>query len=634
MAEDNPSFFTQPLPEEPKKRTVRKRTSTTTRTRRTTTVKDLDNKKISQKLNDIYRDADGKIPNMNEIKIKKESGFFKKTFTFLLVVGLLVAAAWVGFFMMPNKKINDSEVVLNINGPEKVTFGATSTYNVVIENKQNISIKDINLTIRYPESFVFVTSSAAVANQGNSEWNLGNLSGGKELKLQISGIYYGALEQDQSWRVSARYQPENFNSEMQRSAVKTVRIINSPYTVTLTGPDKIAISTEAEYTITLEDREGNNTNKFVIQNQFPSNFYVTTSTPALEKNNTWIIMPTSSTSTPTLPIKQTFKVVGKFGDSEEKTSIIKSSLIFASANKTNYQIGATEITTELIKNSISLQTAINGSLDKISTKPGDNLIVTIAAKNESREKMTKGTIKLFFAIPAYKKTSVIDWAQIADKSDGDVVGKQISDTIRQATITWDRSKISTLNNWKAGQEINIEFQVPLKDTKTVDWGAVTENKINVTSEITFTDASGATQTISGKPLDIIINSDLSLEVREEIDEASEPKTHNITWVLNNNVHPLKNIVLSADIYGDVTIVEPITAPAGKITYNKTDKKLTWEIEQMGAETDVLALPFSIKINKKNPTQNLLVSKVRVQAEDTVTGEKIDLMGEEIPLKTE
>lgn len=632
MAEDNPSFFVQPLPEEPKKRTVRKRTSTP-RPRKTTT-KDLDNKKISQKLNEIYCDADGKIPNMNEIKIKKESGFFKKVFTFLLLTGLLAAAAWVGFFMMPNKKINDSEVLLNINGPEKVTFGATSTYDIVIENKQKVEIKDISLTVRYPESFVFVTSSVAATNQGNNEWNLNNLSDNKELKLQISGIYYGALDQDQSWRISARYQPENFNSEMQRSAVKTVKIINSPYTITLTGPDKIAIGNEAEYIITLEDREGTNTNKFVVQNQFPSNFYVTTSTPALEKNNVWTILPTSTTSTPTLPIKQTFKIVGKFGDSEDKTSTIKSSLIFVSANKTNYQIGETEIATELIKNSVSLQTAINGSLDKISTKPGDNLIVTIAAKNESQEKMTKATIKLFFASPAYKKTSVIDWAQIADKSDGDVVGKQISDTIRQAAITWDSTKISALNNWKTGQEINIEFQVPLKDTKTVDWSAVTENKINVTSEITYTDSAGAVQTISGKPLDIIINSDLSLEVREEIDNDSTPETHNITWVINNSVHPLKNIILNADVYGDVTVVEPITAPAGKITYNKTDKKITWEIEQMSIATDVLALPFSIKINKKNPTQNLLVSKVRVQAEDTVTGEKIDLMGEEIPLKTE
>ena len=107
--------------------------------------------------------------------------------------------------------------------------------------------------------------------------------------------------------------------------------------------------------------------------------------------------------------------------------------------------------------------------------------------------------------------------------------------------------------------------------------------------------------------------------------------HNVTWVLNNNVHPLKNISLNANLYGDIT-VSPITAPAGNANYNQTDKTLTWTIPQMSSETDVLALPFTVTLNKKNPTQNLLVGKVRLQAEDTITGEKIDIMGDEVPLK--
>jgi hypothetical protein len=262
------------------------------------------------------------------------------------------------------------------------------------------------------------------------------------------------------------------------------------------------------------------------------------------------------------------------------------------------------------------------------------LNVTVAAKNESPNKLTKATINLYFDAPAYKKTSVIDWAKISDKLDGNVVGKQISDIIRQGKITWNSSKLSALGNWKAGQEIQFDFQVPLKDTKTVDWSSISESKIIATPEIVFTDSAGEIQTITGKPLDIIINSDLSLEVREEIENQNGNEVHNVTWVINNSVHPLKNITLSADLYGDITVTNPIVAPAGKITYDAKEKNLLWEIPQMSSETDVLALPFTITINKKNPTQNLLVSKVRVQAEDTVTGEKLDLMGEETPLITE
>ena len=52
---------------------------------------------------------------------------------------------------------------------------------------------------------------------------------------------------------------------------------------------------------------------------------------------------------------------------------------------------------------------------------------------------------------------------------------------------------------------------------------------------------------------------------------------------------------------------------------------------MPESVDVLSLPFTVTINKNNPTQNTLVSKVHVQAEDTVTGEKLDFLGDEISL---
>jgi len=47
---------------------------------------------------------------------------------------------------------------------------------------------------------------------------------------------------------------------------------------------------------------------------------------------------------------------------------------------------------------------------------------------------------------------------------------------------------------------------------------------------------------------------------------------------------------------------------------------------------VLALPITITLNSINPTQELLVSKTHVQAEDTVTGEKLDFLGEETSLR--
>ena len=50
---------------------------------------------------------------------------------------------------------------------------------------------------------------------------------------------------------------------------------------------------------------------------------------------------------------------------------------------------------------------------------------------------------------------------------------------------------------------------------------------------------------------------------------------------------------------------------------------------MPESVDTLALPFTVKINAKNPTQNTLVSKIRVKALDAVTNQTIEFMGDEV-----
>ena len=94
---------------------------------------------------------------------------------------------------------------------------------------------------------------------------------------------------------------------------------------------------------------------------------------------------------------------------------------------------------------------------------------------------------------------------------------------------------------------------------------------------------------------------------------------------------MKNLILSADVYGDVKVELPSPTPAGEVRFDTATKKITWTIPEMPEGVDVLALPIAIALNKLNPTQKLLVSKTHVQAEDTVTGEKLDFMGEEVGL---
>ncbi|EKD43333.1 MAG: hypothetical protein ACD_72C00334G0003 [uncultured bacterium] len=155
----------------------------------------------------------------------------------------------------------------------------------------------------------------------------------------------------------------------------------------------------------------------------------------------------------------------------------------------------------------------------------------------------------------------------------------------------------------------------------------------MSSEVTYTDSSDTSQTFIGNPIVIILNSDTDLQIKNEISsDDKERERHDITWIINNTFHPLKNIIVSADIYGDTTWTGPSSTSAGTVQFDPNSKHLIWNIPEMTENTDVLTLPFSVVINKKNPTQNTLISKVHLIAEDTVSGKKIEIISDEIPLK--
>ena len=72
--------------------------------------------------------------------------------------------------------------------------------------------------------------------------------------------------------------------------------------------------------------------------------------------------------------------------------------------------------------------------------------------------------------------------------------------------------------------------------------------------------------------------------------------------------------------------------AGEFTYDSDKKKLTWKIDKMPVSLDVNSLKFSLLLNSVNSTQTNLTSKISIKAHDSITGQDINLTGDEILLK--
>lgn len=592
----------------------------------------FDKQKIDRQLEDIYEDDNGKLPNMREIKRASGGSFIASMFKFFFSLAVLAALVWAGFLFLPNiSNFDNSQVDLTIQGPQNFVVGATTTYSIIFKNNQKVNLNKVSLTINYPQGFTYSQSTLSPNNAGKNEWNIGTIKPNEEKTLQITGNSFGSLGSAASWRALLNYTPENFNSEMQKVATLDVKSDQAPMSVAIAGLDKVAAGTTSTYTITINSADNLANKSLVVTPSFPDNFVITSSSIPLEKN-VWNIKP--STSTDSTPVNQyAISFSGMFNNGAADTSALKVQVSQVDqAAMTNYLLAETTLQTELIKNAVIINTAINGSLTGFDSKPGEVLNFTIAVKNAGKEDISNAKIELIIDSPSFKKQSILAWSNIADKNDGDINGSQISDTVRRATLQWDKEKNKSLSSVKTGAQTNIDFQLPIKNTDQAPWSSVDGYEIFVTTTLTYTDKSGAVQSISGNQIIITLNSDITFKQKNDVSaDNKEREKHDITWILSNTYHPLKNVTVSADLFGDITFTTNSSTPAGTIKFDQDSKHLTWTIPELTENNDVLALPFAVTINKKNPTQNTLISKVHIQAQDAVTEKQLELTGDEVPL---
>ena len=643
MPDRTPSFSAKPLAETPASENASKKITGRKRAAKTAAPETKKQTQIAKQLTQIYQDNEGRLPDMRNIKIKKRHPAFKFFLALLFLGALLAAAAWAGFFLMPNnKKFSEDQVALNVDGPKNFISGSTTTYKIAYGNNQSLVLKNATLNVQYPEGFVFLSSEPDAKNPGHTEWSLGEIPPFRKREIAITGLTYGSLNQKQSWRAFLTYQPENFGSELQKAAIFDVTAEKSPFALAISGPDKITVGNSVEYIFTVKKEYDSQIKKLLLKPSWPQNFFITSSTPAVGKDNTWTVEPNKTSSSTIGFTEQKFKLTGKFSPAADETAPDESSgqnagnitaSLFASANNNAYELVAAKISTGLIQNNLDFSLAVNGSLGNLSAQPGDSLNITISLKNESLGALKNASLKLSLDAPSAKKQSLLDWAKLEDKYDGDVRGIQINNTTRRGEITWNKNKISDLAKINKGQEIILDVKLPIKNNEAINFSDLaTYSQITALAEVSFTDQNNVSRNYSGNQIIITVNSDLKLETRDTVSTANGVEKHQVTWILTNNFHPLKNLTLAAEIYGNTEVEISSPVPAGEAKLDSTGKKLTWTIPEMPPETDVLALPFTVTIADPNPTQEILISKVHVQAEDAVTKERLDFMGEEIRLR--
>ncbi len=592
--------------------------------------KNTDKEKIDNKITEIYENADGSMPDMQHFQKRKRNKFLSALLTLFGSIGLLAVVFWVVFFVFQTEtSFSEEDVILSISGEETVVVGEELTYRVRYRNAQNTSLKNVVLQVHYPEGFVFAKSSLEPTGENNDKWDLASLSGQDSGYIDISGRMYGSLDQKQSFRAFLNYTPENFSSEFQKADTVAVGFDEIPIDFVIKHPEEVIIGSEVEIDITADLLLDEPIENLAIE--IEDNNIFNKKSSSLESDQfedfVWSIAK--------LEDEFNLKVTGSFAkDTNEKTNSIKVKLIgWKDADKTiePYIYAEKDVEFNFLETNLSANLVINGATKELNVEPGETLNSSVILKNAGDTPLKSVSVRTVFDAPSANKKSILNWSEILDEADGDIVGEQLNNETRRGIIAWDRGEILDLRQLDPGEELIIDFSLPIKSFENTDLSKFTTTNIEATLEVQY-ELEGEPKIYSSNPIKMKLNSDTEFEVRDEIGEKKGKEVHTVTWLLTNRFHELSDLRIEADIYGDVSVDKnKIDVPAGEIEYDNENKKLVWTIESMPVSLDVLALQFDIVINGTNPSQTNLTSKVSVQATDVISGERVVEVGDEILL---
>ncbi len=555
---------------------------------------------VEEELESIYEDADGQSEDVSQLVPVRKRGIFRFLFSTLLLLIGIGAVAWLGYWVFMQfapaeirEALTDTGgVSITIEAPDQVQAGEVVEYVITYENKKRVAINNISLNVLYPSGLRFADAAplplalmtdeadgaaADTTPRREDDWSLGSLAAGQSGTVTITGTLVGEAGSNQNlWAVLA-YEPENFSSQFQTEASAKVVIAESPIAVTITGSDQVGTDETAELTISYENASQQTVPAAFIELGAPDSFDVSDAQPQLDDRQRWQLGDVAPGDTGELYVKGTFAA----NASGSQEFVIR---LYTAEDDGDVLLSETPHEVILVSGDLLVELKLNGSADNQTAAFGDVLQYSLTYQNAGSQAFEDLTASVFFSATA----DVVEWTTLNDRYDG------TPDEFEAGRlVTWTGEEVPNLARLEPGEKGVIDFSVRLsrsaeglsgevavRNVASIRIGAIAEEAVQIESR--------------SNSLLVELNSDLSLDAfaRYFADDGSSlgsgpipPKVDETTyyvvqWQLDNSVHEVNNVVVSATLPEGVQWAGVTDIAVGSMEYELNSRRVTWVINRM------------------------------------------------------
>ncbi|PIQ67283.1 hypothetical protein CO173_00955 [Candidatus Uhrbacteria bacterium CG_4_9_14_3_um_filter_41_35] len=561
---------------------------------------------MQEGLNAIYGDQKDTVDFSKLDRAKNRfTNFLLKTIGFLGVVAVI---AWSAYYIY-TKYFTTSEAdtfILEIVAPDEIVSGDDATFEIHYKNPSAIPLATLEIEVKLPPAYQLGGLNPAPSDLEALTWKIGTLPAGSDGTISITGTWLASVPSSMPIQVFANYRPSNFNADFQSIKTAYISSFSSGITSSFNGPSEATPGEKLEYSLVLVNESQSDINNIVAELQLPNGFFIDPDTEGITAGDQplWEIAVIKAGE------EKEIKFTGTFAADNVGFQYFDLVTSLRGNDKNLLTQSKTQGFTDVIGSNVIVQLVANGSTENINTELDSDLRVSISIENTGEAPIEDAELLLDFQSA---KPFPVVWND-ADLDQG---------TITSDGIIWGADSIGVLK--KGDKKIfNLTFPIEasVANDKTDEFTIVAETtlqnlpirstpiKIGINSEATFTvkaryySESGAP--LGTGPLPPVIGKETSYKV---------------FWSVQNSLHDLENIQISATLPPNVVWKNTISTDLGSLTYTEVNRTVTWKVAQLPRTIGIINADFEIGIV---PTDNdlgkfiKLISGSSFKAVDTKT----------------
>jgi len=511
----------------------------------------------------------------------------------LLSITFFVIAAGISSFIFlgGSNIVSSKNVSILVVGPVSVEAGKEFPLQIIVENKNNVSLEFTDLIIEYPEG----TRVAGDAEKEllRSRRSLGEIAPGEIVKEVVRVLLFGEAESSKEISMTLEYRVEGSNAIFVVEKEYTVHVSSSPINLTVETLREVSSGQEIELKVLVSSNASRVVEDLLVALDYPFGFAFLDATPQPRYGNTvWEIGDIESGGERVIRIRGILQ--GQ--DGEERVFRIKSGVSTAENPRVvEIVYGSSLETVTIARPFLGIAFLMNGqSVDEVSVGSGEEVVVDIIWTNN---------------LP----TKIVD-AEIEARLSGEVLDKS-SVSVRDGfyrsvdnVIVWNKGTLNTLAQIEPGERGRVNFRLASKPLFGQGGGIIKDPTIEleVTTRGKRLSEEGVPEEVTNTVTRVVkINSDISLLARSVYytgllintgplpPQAEQATTYTILWTVTNSSNSIAGASVEAVLPSYVGWIGRTTPSNENLSFNTEKRLVRWEIGRIKTGAGITGEPREV-----------------------------------------